>query len=709
MEFEFQSRYDRVEEPGEMQVGMIDVNEKLYSQGELKNLWMPKSKPDDFSYNDGDEIESRILNIVSNAEDTSIFSEELAAGITDWPTLYHFSARRANLIRPIVDYINGNVLEVGAGCGAITRYLAESGKQVLALEGSSRRAQVTAHRCADAENVTVVCDNFDSFVPAQGQLFDTIIIVGVLEYARKFFAATKEQDGCLEFLGKAGRLLAPNGRVILAIENQLGLKYFAGYPEDHVGDTFYGIEDRYHAGDVVTFGRKELQCHLATIGLKCHKWWFPFPDYKLPTTVISEKALEETTGFDAVALCSQSALADPQRPSRTAFSLQRAWGPVCRNGLLPDLANSFLVVASKEELEDTNTLAMHFGTDRRKEFAKSVQFDLVDSGIQVRRKALDEKNFETSYKGITLLLEDETYTRGELWHSLLVDLVSRRGWHTGNLVRWAEIWWAAVNEKAGLLGAETPLKPHSTLPSEMIDAIPRNLIRSRDKFTFVDQEWKPESNIEAGYLLFRGLLDCLLILENCAEPSRDTARTIDHLILDLMYELGFWVSKSEILRYHDLESQFQERAAQGKSGDGVYAFGARLLPITGGFEELVSAATKLQAVRRDNDIVADVLAQKQVELSGMHEQVVHLSEKLGHCQGSYLKVLTELKRVMDLSRELDISSPLYNQIQGVFRMVFAEEWYLSENNDVREAGVDAFWHFLRYGLEEGRQPNPYLK
>ena len=40
-------------------------------------------------------------------------------------------------------------------------------------------------------------------------------------------------------------LLKPGGALIIAIENKMGLKYFAGYNEDHYLDPYVGIEDRY--------------------------------------------------------------------------------------------------------------------------------------------------------------------------------------------------------------------------------------------------------------------------------------------------------------------------------------------------------------------------------------------------------------------------------------------------------------------------------
>ena len=50
--------------------------------------------------------------------------------------------------------------ELGAGCGAITRYLGEKFATVFAVEGSFPRARVAKKRCSDLKGVSVLCANF---------------------------------------------------------------------------------------------------------------------------------------------------------------------------------------------------------------------------------------------------------------------------------------------------------------------------------------------------------------------------------------------------------------------------------------------------------------------------------------------------------------------------------------------------------------------
>lgn len=69
--------------------------------------------------------------------------------------------------------------------------------------------------------------------------FDYVTLIGVLEYAKSYIGKDNPYP---EYLEKINRLLKPGGKILIAIENRLGLKYFAGCREDHVGREFVGIE-----------------------------------------------------------------------------------------------------------------------------------------------------------------------------------------------------------------------------------------------------------------------------------------------------------------------------------------------------------------------------------------------------------------------------------------------------------------------------------
>jgi SAM-dependent methyltransferase len=235
------------------------------------------------------------------------------------------------------------VLEIGAGCGAVTRYLGDIGAEVLALEGSQRRAAIARNRTRGLSNVEVLSDNFDDFMSLGD--FDFITLIGVLEYAPMFM---RGENPALEMIKKARSMLGADGKLILAIENKLGLKYFAGAPEDHTGEPMYGLESRYTDAQAKTFGRQELEALIKQSGFLEVETLAPYPDYKFPVSIVTPLGFS-TPAFDCAALIQHSVDKDPQMPKTTAFSMGRAWPAVVQNGLAQELANSFLIVASTQQ------------------------------------------------------------------------------------------------------------------------------------------------------------------------------------------------------------------------------------------------------------------------------------------------------------------------------------------------------------------------
>ena len=118
---------------------MIELQNSGYRKLQAEDVWSRR----DFagtSYSDGDDVEQRILSIVDQVKDLSILSNELRAYCTDWPSLYHLGAARANILRPFETQLAGaDVLEIGAGCGAITHSRSSASMISVAVSSASPR------------------------------------------------------------------------------------------------------------------------------------------------------------------------------------------------------------------------------------------------------------------------------------------------------------------------------------------------------------------------------------------------------------------------------------------------------------------------------------------------------------------------------------------------------------------------------------------
>ncbi len=483
------------------------------------NIWI---KPDEQSigYSDGDAVEEKILSVIEKAEDISLYSAELVKQQNDWPSRYHLSADRVNVLRPFAQSLAGAaVLELGCGCGAITRYLGELGSQVVAVEGSQRRAQIAASRCRDLENVSVVADRLQD-LPFE-KSFDVVTLIGVLEYSRVYVESV---DPIQAVLLRARRYLKPNGVLIIAIENQLGLKYFAGAPEDHGMGVMAGINDLYHDKTPVTFGRQALTNRLKQAGFNAVETYLPFPDYKMPALVVSPSGQQPHKEFNLATLLRTAVALEPQPIKQPLFSLEQAWPLIEKNGLLADMANSHLLVASASPeitLADPHVLASYYSPKRTAAFSQQVEFlHQQDNGITVRRKRLGNTQATLSDFHAT----DEPYVSGEVHADALHGILQRPGWQLEDLLPWFKTWYDALkaqsfppDESVNALGwAEYD----AWLPPHFIDAIPRNLIITPTGETqFIDLEWVESHPLPLQLVLYRGLHITLGTLTSIAEPN----------------------------------------------------------------------------------------------------------------------------------------------------------------------------------------------
>ncbi|NND81965.1 MAG: class I SAM-dependent methyltransferase [Gammaproteobacteria bacterium] len=307
-----------------------------------------------FDYSDGQESEQRLHAILSNAEDLSSESQQLRSQITDWPSEYHLTSLRANLLRPLDLTGVERVLELGCGCGAITRYLSDNTEaQIDAVEGSPVRAELAALRCRDADNVTISTGNFNELTLPKNH-YDLILFVGVTEYAGRFSDRDSDQAALQDLLALARGAGRADVIVLIAIENRLGLKYALGASEDHYGIPMIGIQNYPESTGIRTYSKTEWISQIEQAGFEHNVFCYPFPDYKLPTLMVSERAAQQRfaaatesvkTGGLMEELAEVSSR-DYLRPFNSGTNEGVIWQTLLQSGALAQLANSFMILLS---------------------------------------------------------------------------------------------------------------------------------------------------------------------------------------------------------------------------------------------------------------------------------------------------------------------------------------------------------------------------
>ena len=283
-------------------------------------------------YSDGD-VEEELLQVVQKPD---TIEETLLTG-NSWPHLYHLSNIREN----ILDWYNfnpeGTLLEIGSGCGAVTGLFCKKVRHVTAIELSKRRSMVNVTRNAQYDNLTIMLGNFEDIQIKEK--FDYVTLIGVFEYSICYI---NSENPFMDMLKRAKSFLKPGGKLIIAIENKYGLKYFAGATEDHSGRNFDGLENYVAVDRVRTFSKGTLEKMLQEAGFWKNQWYYPMPDYKLPREIYSDSRLPVHGSI---------------RGTCTAYDRDRyelmdenlCYDSVCEDGLFPQFANSFLIISEEGE------------------------------------------------------------------------------------------------------------------------------------------------------------------------------------------------------------------------------------------------------------------------------------------------------------------------------------------------------------------------
>lgn len=282
-------------------------------------------------YSDGD-IEDKLLQIVQQENDyeTRLMQED------DWALLYHLSPIRENLLEWYDFGKDKTLLEIGSGCGGITSLFCRKCNRVVAIDLSKRRSMINACRNKQADNLEIILGNFEDI--RIEEKFDYVTLIGVMEYSIYYI---NSESPFVDMLKKAKSYLKPGGKLIIAIENKYGIKYWAGAREDHTGNLMDGIEGYRNVDRVRTFSRDGLRAILNEAGLKSQQFYYPLPDYKLPTVVYSERYLPKE-----YPIIGNTPNYDRQRFS--FFDEGKAMNELIREGKFEEYANSYLVICGEE-------------------------------------------------------------------------------------------------------------------------------------------------------------------------------------------------------------------------------------------------------------------------------------------------------------------------------------------------------------------------
>lgn len=357
-----------------------------------------KHYPGEDLYCDG-AIEDELLEIArdySTVEFQRIIEEKKS-----WPVLYHLSALRENIVEWLPIDKKMKVLEIGAGCGAITGALAAKAGEVTCIDLSKKRSMINAYRHVDCDNVMIHVGNFQDVEPDLPCDYDYICLIGVFEYAQAYIQSETPYE---DFLNIIKKHVKPQGHIVIAIENKFGLKYWAGCKEDHLGTYFSGLEDYPDGGVVRTFTKDGLLAIAQKCGCEETSMYYPYPDYKFPTSIYSDAYLPKVGELS-------SNLRNFDRERLQLFDEKKVFDSIIREKQFPLFSNSYmLVLGPKLPIE-----YVKYSNDRADAFRIKTILKEDTAGKRIEKHPLSDaaqNHIRKTYEAYAKL--DERYRGGEL-------------------------------------------------------------------------------------------------------------------------------------------------------------------------------------------------------------------------------------------------------------------------------------------------------
>lgn len=137
---------------------------------------------------------------------------------------------------------DSKVIDIGSGLGIIATALSRVVGEVVALDATYENLRFVDIRCRQEgiANVTTVNADIVHYprLPFPDNYFDLASMIGVLEWTGDAQPEVRAMETQKSVLKKVWRVLKPDGKLYLAIENRFGFRYFLGKADEHTNLRF---------------------------------------------------------------------------------------------------------------------------------------------------------------------------------------------------------------------------------------------------------------------------------------------------------------------------------------------------------------------------------------------------------------------------------------------------------------------------------------
>jgi len=300
-----------------------------------------------------------------------------------------------------------------------------------------------------------------------------------------------------------------------------------------------------------TFGYHELKKRIEPF-FPHVQFYFPFPDYKVPSCVLSEEFIRRVKAGELVGRFRSP---DYAAPSRGLFDERQLLLEIDKNDMLSFFANSFLVVGRKSLNAEVKlkSLGVIYSRQRVRALETITRFvDDADGHVRVVKTAASgQKDVEAG--SLRLRSSATEWIHGLSLQTQILGRSKERGVTVDALFAACRPWVEALQAFAHVKGDRL------WVGGRLLDCNWSNCYIVKGQCVFIDHEWEWHEDLSLSVLLIRNayaFLDELEDLNDVVPALRGRARRL--IITRIARSLGIRISKRDFVEF----SRLQARIAQ---------------------------------------------------------------------------------------------------------------------------------------------------
>ena len=371
--------------------------------------------------------------------------------------------------------------------------------------------RLLANKCSKVQNVNRISE-----IDKINERFDIITLIGINEYERiDLKYVIKKLENSLEV----------NGKILIAVDNKFGLKFWAGNPEKILDKKFISLIGYNNEPEKIeTYTKKYIEKVLQTMGYNT-RFYYPLPDYKVPNVIFTDEQLPKYNRIDKY---------NPyySEKSDILFNEIDVFREILKTNkeMFAFFTNSFLVEITKGECDKTYKY-ISFNNMRKPEYQlitkiadTYVEKQIVNENAQKHYEDIKNNIIYLQENGVNLVdyIEGKNIKSKYIEQKYLLNNVLTEKLEKNKIDEFEEIIEKYINEISintfkienyedtvfGKYNIETENKDIINnlhfMKNGLWDMTFKNCFLIENELYFFDQEWNAE-NLPVEYILYRAI------------------------------------------------------------------------------------------------------------------------------------------------------------------------------------------------------------